>query len=271
VTTSTYGAEPGVLAIAHRGGPSLGPENTAEAFERSIGLGLRYLETDVRTTSDGVCVAFHDRTLRRLTGRPGRLSDLSWADVRGLRVDGVAAVPRLEDLLTAWPEVRWVIDVKQTSALVPLVQVLRRTHAAARICLSGPWEGWLEEAAASLGPDVSTAVGWSSLPRIVAGGRPGGRSARYLHLPLRLGEWRVPSARLVQRAHDQGLRALVWGVHGSLEMHQLLDDGVDGIITDRPDVLRAVLVGRGAWRAPDARPPAAARPRTPVGYEASAG
>ena len=267
----TYGAEPGVLAIAHRGGPALGPENTMTAFERSFALGLRYLETDVRTTSDGVCVAFHDRTLRRATGRPGRIADLEWAQVRRLRVDGEDAVPRLDDLLAAWPEARWVIDVKAPASLVSLVRVIRRSRATPRVCLSGTWDRWLDDALDELGPAVSTALGWNSLPRLLAGVRLPGPTAQYVHLPVRVGDWRVPSARLVQRSHDHGLRVVVWGAQTAPEMHRLLDDGVDGVITDHPDVLREVLVARGTWRVPTSSPRAAARPRTPVGYEASAG
>jgi len=266
----TYGIEPGVLAIAHRGGRSLGPENTMETFERSFALGYRYLETDVRTTSDGVCVAFHDRTLRRVTGRPGRIADLTWDEARRLRVDGTAAVPRLDELLAAWPGVRWVIDVKQPTSLVSLVRVLRRAGAARRICLSGTWQRWLDDAAEALGPQVSTALGWGNLPRYLAGGGPFPR-ARYVHLPLMAGSWRVPSPALVARSHERGLRVVVWGVDRATDIHRLLDDGVDGIITDHPDVLREALVARDAWRAPTAPVRRRARPRTPTGTEASTG
>lgn len=151
MTSYGYGAEPGVLAIAHRGGAALGPENTPDAFERALALGYRYLETDARMTSDGVCVAFHDRTLLRLAGRRGRLADLTWEDVRRLRVHGTGTVPRLEDLLVAWPEVRWVVDIKQPSALTSLVRVVRRSGAANRVCLSGTWDRWLDDPRRELG------------------------------------------------------------------------------------------------------------------------
>ncbi len=254
-----YGAEAGVLAVAHRGGTALGAENTLEACERSLALGFRYLETDARMTADGVWVAFHDRTLRRVTGTRGRVADVTWADLRGLRVHGTALVPRLEDLLGAWPDVRWVVDVKQPSALASLARLLRGPGIAHRVCLSGTWDARLDQARREVGPAVSTAVGWRSMATLLAGGALDPRGAQFVHVPVRLaGRW-VPAPGLVRRAHDAGLRMLVWGVEETRDMHRLLDDGVDGVITDRPDTLREALVARGAWRGRPAAGPGAAR------------
>ena len=250
VTSYGYGAEPGVLAIAHRGGAALGPENTLDAFERALALGYRYLETDARVTSDGVCVAFHDRTLLRLAGRRGRLADLTCEDVRRLRVHGTGTVPRLEDLLGAWPEVRWVVDIKQPSALTALVRAVRRSGAANRVCLSGTWDRWLDDARRELGPPLSTALGWRSMAQLLAGRTPDRQTSDFVHLPLRLGTRRVPSVRLVQRAHDHGLRVVVWGVENARETHRLLDDGVDGVITNHTDLIREALLARGSWHVP---------------------
>ncbi len=256
-----YGAEAGVLAIAHRGGSALGAENTLEACERSLALGLGYLETDARMTADGIWVAFHDRTLQRVTGVRGRVADVTWADLRGLRVHGKALVPRLEDLLGTWPDVRWVVDVKQPSALESLVRLLRRPGTAHRVCLSGTWDSRLDRARREVGPAVSTAVGWRSMATLLAGGAVDPRGAEFVHVPLRLaGRW-VPAPGLVRRAHDAGLRLLVWGVEAAGDIHRLLDDGVDGVITDRPDTLREVLVARGAWRSHHATGPAVVRAR----------
>jgi glycerophosphoryl diester phosphodiesterase len=243
-----YGDGESVLAIAHRGG-AMGPENTVPAFEAALALGYRYLETDVRATSDGVCVAFHDRGLRRVTGRRGRIADLAWADVRALRVGGTAEVPRLDELLSAWPDVRWALDVKQPSALPALVRVVQRANAAHRVCLTGTWDRWLLAGREALGPAVSTALGWGTAGRLLTGADLGGHGADFVHLPLRVGNRWLPAARLIDRAHRTGLRVVVWGVLAASDMHRLLDDGVDGIFTDHTDVLREVLIARGVWRA----------------------
>src|SRR5260370_39864723 len=96
---------PRPLAFAHRGGAAHAPENSWRAFEHAVGLGYRYLETDLQATSDGVLVGFHDRTLGRATDRHGRVSRFTHAELSGARIDGPEPIPRLEDPLGAWPYV----------------------------------------------------------------------------------------------------------------------------------------------------------------------
>jgi glycerophosphoryl diester phosphodiesterase len=242
----------------------MGPENTMEAFAAAVALGYTHLETDVRQTADGVCVAFHDRTLRRVTGASGNLSDLSWDDVTRLRVSGCApvggtgAVPRVENLLTTWPDVRWALDVKQPSAIPALVRAVRAAKAEHRVCLSGTWDRWLLAAHRALGPAASLALGWGSMTSLVAGHGLRLRGHRYVHLRLTVAGRPLPWPKVVERAHAHGLRLIAWGLVTSADMHRLLDHGVDGIISDHTDVLREVLVARGEWR------PGAPAPRTCV-------
>jgi glycerophosphoryl diester phosphodiesterase len=126
---------PGPLAFAHRGGAAHAPENSWRAFEHAVGLGYGYLETDVQATSDGVLIAFHDRTLDRMTGQRGRVCRLTLKEVAGARIGGTDPIPVLEDVLTAWPDVRFNIDVKDSPAIAPLARVLRRTNAWDRVCV----------------------------------------------------------------------------------------------------------------------------------------
>jgi glycerophosphoryl diester phosphodiesterase len=249
--TTGYVGDGGPYAVAHRGGAGLAPENTLAAFERAYAHGGRYLETDVRLTADGVCVAFHDARLRRTTGVPGRLTDLAWDDVRELRVGG-EPVPRLAELLDAFPDARFTIDVKEARALGPLAADVHGCRAADRVCLAGAADRVLA-GARELG--LATALGWESLTRLALAARTGSRprwatSAQFAHVPLRLGRIPVFADRLVAMAADLGVRVLVWTVDDPPLMHRLLDAGVDGVITDRPDLLREVLVARDAWVAP---------------------
>jgi glycerophosphoryl diester phosphodiesterase len=250
-----YIDDSGPLAIAHRGGGGLGPENTMVAFERAYALGFRYLETDVRLTSDGVCALFHDAGIRRLTGVPGRFDALSWAQISTLRILHREPVPRLEDLLAAFPDARVAVDLKDPAALGRLAGIIRRFGAQDRVCLAGTADHWLAHARPLLGHRLVTAMGWQSTVRLIGaarlGVRPRGiRPAPFVHVPLRLHGVPVFFDRLVPMAAEFGARVVVWTVDTPATMGRLLDAGVHGLITDRPDLLREVLLARRAWRAP---------------------
>ena len=127
---------PRPVAFAHRGGAAHAPENSWRAFGHAVGLGYGYLETDVQATLDGVLIAFHDRTLARVTGHPGRIARMNHRDIATALIDGTEPIPVLEDLLGAWPDVRFNIDVKDAPAVEPLATVLRRTAAWDRVCVT---------------------------------------------------------------------------------------------------------------------------------------
>jgi glycerophosphoryl diester phosphodiesterase len=112
---------PGPIPFAHRGGAAEGPENTWASFSHARDLGYRYLETDVHATTDGVVAVIHDPSLDRVSDRTGTVGELSWAEVAAARIDGREPIPRLDELLGTWPELRWNIDAKHEAVVGPLV------------------------------------------------------------------------------------------------------------------------------------------------------
>jgi glycerophosphoryl diester phosphodiesterase len=242
---------PTPLAFAHRGGAAGGLENSMSAFDRAVRLGYRYLETDVHATCDGVALAFHDRTLDRVTDGSGVVAELPYTQVARARIGGVEPVPRVDDLLAAWPDVRINLDVKHPAAVAPLVEVIRRTNAFDRVCVASFSERRIAAVRAGLGPRVATALG----PRGVAALRVAAYGARWLaprgipcaQVPARVRGLPVVDARFVRAAHAAGVSVHVWVVDDESEMRRLCDLGVDGLMTDRLEVLRDVLVDRGAW------------------------
>jgi glycerophosphoryl diester phosphodiesterase len=237
---------PGPIALAHRGGASEAPENTAPAFQHAVDLGYTFLETDVHATIDGVLVAFHDNDLLRTTGRPGRISALPWSEVATARVDGTEPIPRLEELLAAWPDARFNIDCKADSAVDPLVETLRRTGALDRVCIGSFSDRRLFRIRRRLGRGLCTSTGPAETAALRAFGYtfPGPLAAQ---VPIRRGRISLADARFIAAAHRRGIHVHVWTIDDPAEMRRLLDLGVDGIMTDRPAVLRDVLVERGAW------------------------
>jgi glycerophosphoryl diester phosphodiesterase len=237
----------GPIPFAHRGGASDAPENTMPAFEYAVGLGYRYIETDVQVTADGVLVAFHDDDLERTCGRPGKISELPWNVVSTARVRGEAPIPLLEDLLGAWPDLRVNIDCKTDAAVRALASVLKRHDALDRVCVGAFSDRRVARLRAELGPELCTALG----PRSVASlrfARPRRLPGATAQVPIARGGITVTDRRFVERAHSLGIAVHVWTVDEPTEIERLLDLGVDGIMTDRPAVLREVLERRGLWR-----------------------
>ena len=168
---------PGPIPFAHRGGAGAWPENTMPAFEGAVGLGYRYVETDVHVTADGVLLAFHDDRLDRVTNGRGIISELPWRDVRLARVSGREPIPLLEDLLGTWPDLRVNIDPKHDGAVDSLVDVLRRTGSTERVCLGAFSDRRLGVLRRALGPDVCMSLGPRATVRLRAAsfGVPVGR------------------------------------------------------------------------------------------------
>lgn len=236
----------GPLPFAHRGGASDAPENTMQAFQYAVDLGYRYLETDVQVTSDGVLVAFHDNDLRRTCGRPGKISELPWSEVSKALVDGKAPIPLLDDLLSAWPDVRVNIDCKTAAAIDPLVASLRRTNSLSKVCVAAFSDSRLKRLRKVLGADLCTALGPIELAMLRFGllRHPAGLVAQ---VPVKQWPLTVVNRAFVERSHRHGLQVHVWTIDDAPEIERLLDLGVDGIMTDRPLVLRQVLESRGTW------------------------
>ncbi|MFJ5939243.1 glycerophosphodiester phosphodiesterase [Streptomyces sp. NPDC093071] len=246
-----YLDHPSPLPFAHRGGTANGLENTAAAFRRAAAAGYRYFETDVHTTSDGALVAFHDATLDRVTDASGRIRDLPWEAVREARVAGREPLPLFADLLEEFPEARWNVDLKTESALVPLIDLIRRTGSWDRVCVSSFTEARLARAQRLAGPRLATSYGVRGVVglRLRSLGVPAALRAGAVaaQVPERQGGIPVVDRRFVREAHARGLQVHVWTVNDPARMTSLLDLGVDGIMTDHLETLRSVLTERGAW------------------------
>ena len=250
-----YCDRPGPLAIAHRGGAGLAAENTLDAFQRSYDLGVRYLETDVRLTADGHLVAFHDAWLNRVTATSGLVRRRTLSELSSLPVLGGQPVPSLAAVLAAFPRACFTLDLKTEAAIEPLADLLTATGLVRRVCLAAARGRWLRALRERVGDDLCTALSWRDLAHLASRPRGSYGAAAFAHIPLRLG--RIPVFRddLVARAQDAGVRAIVWTVNDAGTMHRLLDAGVNGVITDRPDLLREVLIARGQWHSPDTASP----------------
>jgi glycerophosphoryl diester phosphodiesterase len=220
------------------------------AFAAAVALGYTYLETDLQATRDGVLAVFHDDELQRLTGRAGRVLDVSWDELSRLRVDGREPIPRFEAVLAEWPHLRLNLDPKTDAAAALLPEALTRAGAVDRVCIGSFSQARLAQLRRALGPRLCTSMGPKEVTRLrfASWHLPvGGFDALCAQVPRRWYGARIVDRCFVRAAHRRGLPVHVWTVNEEAEMRRLLDLGVDGLITDRPGLLKAVLEERGEW------------------------
>lgn len=242
---------PQPIAFAHRGGAGVHPENTMSAFAHAVGLGYRYLETDVHATKDGVLLAFHDEDLLRTCGVDVKIGDITFAESQQIKVHGSEHIPTLSELLETWPEVRLNIDCKADTALEPLIQALGHADVRKRTCIGSFSDRRLRHLRSIFGAELCTSMG----PREVAQTRlasyvpltPFSSSAHAAQVPPNQGPIPLVDRRFIDFCHQRDIHVHVWTIDDPSIMHELLDLGVDGIMTDQPETLRGVLQDRGAW------------------------
>lgn len=257
MAVAAYLDSPTPIAFAHRGGSlvesNIGIENSMEAFTHAYEMGYRYIETDVHVSADGRVYAFHDDTLERMTGNAAAIAALTADLVDGELLGGRVAIPTLEQVIKAFPDARLNIDVKSDAAVEETCAVIEDYNATDRVLLASFEHQRLRRIRKRL-PAVATSA--SSREATMVKLLPTAILKRLrlpavcLQVPEKRGPLQVVTDRFVRRAHALGLQVHVWTVDDAVAINRLLDLGVDGIITDRTDILKDVLVARGTWREP---------------------
>jgi glycerophosphoryl diester phosphodiesterase len=244
---------PRPVAFAHRGGAAHHPENSWLAFEHAIKLGYAYLETDARATSDGKLMAFHDRTLDRVTDATGPINARSYQDVNAMRIGGTEPIPLIEDLLGAWPGLRFNVDLKDVPAIRPMMDVLRRTRAWDRVCVTSFSARRLHAARVLLDRPVCMALSPAGVAalRLIGGVPPcnGALAERLARTGVHCAQVpaRIATGPFIGKAHEAGLQVHVWTLNRREDVERALGLGADGIMTDETVMLRDLLIERGVW------------------------
>jgi glycerophosphoryl diester phosphodiesterase len=249
------------IRFAHRGSRLLWPENTWLAFDGAVeGLGYHYVETDIRVTRDHIVVVFHDETLERTTNGVGKVSDWDWEDLRHLdagyrfspdgesfpsRGTGVS-ISRLDDTFERYPEVCFNIDLKAPRSEWAVAEVIARMRASDRALVGSFNDRRIARFRRITKGSIATAAGPSASIAMYAASRLGrtvSRGVDAYQLPMKIRGGAV-DRKLVDAVHESGAHLHVWTVDDPVPMVELLDLGVDGIVTDRPDILNEVLEER---------------------------
>lgn len=243
------------LVFAHRGGATRGPENTLAACERGIAFGADGLECDVHLSGDGIPVVIHDATLDRTTNLTGPVSartadELARADAAfhftqgdgyPLRGHGIG-VPTLEHLLRRFPDTRVIVEAKQGGPRLAraIAVTIAYTGASDRVCVGSFDRGTLAAFRAAA-PHVATSASepearWTLYRSWVRWPIRSFAPHVAFQVPEHAGRLRVISPAFVRQVHREGRVVQVWVVDAEDDLRRLLDWGVDGIISDVPDV-----------------------------------
>lgn len=240
--------------IAHRGLALDGAENTMRAFDDALAAGATMLETDTRATRDGRALAFHDSTLDRVTDHRGPISRRTWQDLSEVRVAGSEPIALLEDVLSTYRDVPINIDVKDAAAIVPAASAIASARAADRVCVTS-FDGRVAQAAVR---EVRERTGRTPVRSPSRGRMAGVLAATAVETPRSVtravlrpfGALQVPTSfrgvpvvtpRVIARAHDAGCEVHVWTIDEPDQMRSLIEMGVDGIISNRVDLLSRLL------------------------------
>jgi glycerophosphoryl diester phosphodiesterase len=260
---------PGIHVIAHRGGAGLRPENTLAAFEHAVAIGADVLEMDVQPASDGAIVVIHDATVDRTTDGRGRVDSFTLDQLRKLDAghnwssDGARSfpyrgqairIPTLEEVFSRFPRTQMIVEMKHGGPALarPLCDLIRRSGMTDKALIASLN---VEAVAAfrSACPEALTAMSVAEARTFHVFHRVGleflySPPVMALLIPDRLRGETVTTPALVKAAHGRNLRVQVWTLNDEERMRQLAHMGVDGIITDWPDRLVALLGRAGKPR-----------------------
>lgn len=209
------------------------------------------LETDVQVTADGTAVAFHDEALDRVTNLNGPIRSYTLDQLRKAEVYGpggqLGQIPTISEVLDAYPDMRWAIDVKTGDSIVPLARAINETNSAGRVCVAHSWDSWLERIRELTSPRLERSLGWQELAKLIHSAKTGTIPPS----PIAVGPWvhigwrpnDIPlmqseqfSERLIAMSHDMRMGVRVWTINEEETMRRLFASGADGIFTDRPDI-----------------------------------
>lgn len=264
-----YENAPHPLVIAHQGGDRLWPGNTLYAFERAVDIGADVLEMDAHITKDSYIVLMHDEEVDRTTDGTGLVEDLTLAELRELDAahtwttdEGKTfpyrgqdiQVPTLEEVFQRFPQMRYLIEIKLTENPIetPLCDLIRAHKMQEKVMIASFHDEAMQRFRETC-PEVATSASRGEVTRFVLLGKaflsgltaPQYESIQPPYDPRQSMNIPIMTERFIREAHAKNIRVEPWTVDDPELMKKYIEWGVDGIITDRPDLMIEVLEEMG--------------------------
>tara|TARA_B110000014_G_C20125662_1_gene599374 strand:+ start:3164 stop:3919 length:756 start_codon:yes stop_codon:yes gene_type:complete len=235
-------------AFIHRGGAEDATENTLDAFQYSANLGFVFMETDVQSTKDGKIVVFHDDSLKRVAGINKQIKQLDLKQLKDIKLLKGGTIPTLDELLHSFPKLKFNIDIKTHEATNESIKIIRQHNAFDRVCLASFSSKRLKKIRKILNGHLCSSMGMTEVLNLIlnsyglnlkiSDGQCAQVPKSYFGIP-------VLSKRFIDYAHHCSKLVHVWTINNENDMHNIINLGVDGIMTDFPSVLKKVLLEKG--------------------------
>ena len=237
------------IAFSHRGGSLENNENTISAFQNSIELGYQYIETDVQSTKDDKLVIFHDNDLKRIANQNINIADINYDDLRNIKIFNNETIPLLKDTIEELKFIKFNIDPKSDRAAIILNSILKKRKDLDRFCIGSFFQHRVNLFRNSFLNKITTSMSKQEVVKLFFN--------QYLHLfkqdtpciqvPVSFKGIKIITKKLIDFIHIQNKKIHVWTIDDQTEMQRLIDLGVDGIMTDRPSILKDVLIKNNLW------------------------
>lgn len=236
--------------FVHRGGDEVKTENTLEAFQYSSDLGFVFMETDVQATKDGQIVIFHDSSLKRMAGINKSINELTLQEVRQIELLNGGKIPLLSETLENFPVLRFNIDIKTETAVEETINIIKRMNCLNRTCLASFSSRRLKKIRDLAGPNACTSSGQMEIFKMMCksiGIRFKESVGDCAQIPLKQFGFPVLTRAFMNVAHEENKLVHIWTIDKKQEMFDLIDMGVDGLMTDKPTVLKEAMIERGLF------------------------
>ena len=238
------------MAFAHRGGTEFAPENTYEAFSSAVGIGYKYLETDVHPNADNKLMAFHDSSVDRVTNYKGKICNFTSSELKKIKVKEKFQIPFLEDLIESFSKSFFSIDMKSDQSVKPLIKLIKSMNAVDRVCFASFSQDRIDyvrdefdnKCITSMGPreiiktKISSIINFKHkiIPKISS-------------LPISRYRIKLLNKRHINFLKSLNIKVIAWTINDVEAINKLIDLGVDGIMTDNISVLKKILVKKNIW------------------------
>ena len=234
-------------AFAHRGGANDFVENTLEAFEQSINLGFKYIETDVRATKDNKLVIFHDPDLKRMLNLEIDISSINYDELSSYKINGVHKIPTFLETVSSWPNINFNIDPKSDKSAELLISELKSVGNLDRFCVGSFDSTKLNKIRNAFDNKLCTSMGTNEVINFYFLRFFGINSidTPCLQLPYFKNGFKIITAKLIRDAHKFNKKVHAWTIDDPKEISELLDMGIDGIMTDSPELLKNEVAKKG--------------------------